>query len=188
MRLMACLLAALLSLTPGSVAALEAPEAEAAIPAAEAETARAPPPQLVAGISTGVGSSYGLLGASVDGYMLDGHLALVGGAGRWPSLDAGPGSWAFSAGVRGLIGGLRHRGYAQLSLAMLELGWMTDGTRIFDVERGYGPALTAGYHFVSGGGFTVVVGGGAGWGTLSGTVTPVVDLGFGYTLRAWWKP
>jgi hypothetical protein len=164
-----------------------AQEAEPAEPVVAGDPSGISPPPLVVGISTGVGSSYGLLGACVDAYLLDGHLALVGGAGRWPSLDGDPGSWAFSAGARGLVGGERHRAYAQLSLAMLQMAWKTDGVRVFDVERGYGPALTVGYHFVSGGGFSVVVGGGAGWGPLSESVTPTLDLGFGYTLRAWWR-
>mgnify|MGYP002642370674 CR=1 FL=1 len=145
------------------------------------------PPLPIVGICNGVGGSFGLLGMTVEGYLLEGHLSIFAGAGRWPEQDDGnPGTWAFAGGARGFFGGRRHRGYVQLSVELLEISW-TPYAEELNVQRYYGPNLMAGYQLITYRGFTVHVG--VGWGWSSGREGPVpgFDLGLGYTLRAWWR-
>ena len=155
-------------------------------PARADEDASTPPP-VVVGASNGIGSSYGMFGASVELYALRGYLATVVGVGRWPAIegDERPGLWAFSGGIRGFSPGNKHRAYAQLSASLLSVGWLSWGGEIIEVEKYYGPTITGGYQLVSYGGFTFLAGLGAGWAPGTEDWGVVFDLGFGFTLRAW---
>lgn len=47
----------------------------------------------------------------------------------------------------------------------------------------YGPGLSIGYQYTAGRGFTLLVGGGAGWEPGSGDIVTIINLGVGYTWR-----
>ena len=146
-----------------------------------------PPPPRVVGISHGVGATHGILGVSVETYLLDTRLSVLVSLGpRLGGLD-GDAVTALSpsAGVRVFTGGSRNRAYGQLAVSVVERSWDYWEPGPPDTDYLAVPTLTGGYHLVTGSGFTMMVGAGVSYSDEEGPM-PTAELGFGYTLRARW--
>ena len=138
----------------------------------------------IATVTAGIGNTMGWLGLQGERYFARERLSAFVGLGYTPSIDEGdPSGPTFAVGVRGFTTGVKHRGFLALSVSQLfvESGGGEDASRL------YGPGLEAGYQFASRGGFTFMIGLGAGYapGVPEGDskVGSMVELGFGYTWR-----
>jgi hypothetical protein len=141
-------------------------------------------PRRIATVTAGIGNTMGWLGLQGERYFAHERLSAFLGLGYTPSLDQGDASGAtFAAGFRGYTTGVKHRGFLALSVSQL----FTENGPTNDRRRLYGPGLEAGYQFASGGGFTVMLGVGAGYapGMPEGesAVGSMIELGLGYTWR-----
>ncbi len=147
-----------------------------------------PPPPRVVGITHGLGATHGLASPGLEVYFLNTRLsALVGYGPRLWGLESGMGSgMAFTTGLRGYLGGERHRAFGLIAAHVQRYDWTPQGVGLFGLDWGVSPTVTAGYHLVAGSGFTVFVGAGLGHFDQVG-LFPTLDFGLGYTLRAWWK-
>ena len=141
-------------------------------------------PRRIATVTAGIGNTMGWLGLQGERYFANDRLSAFLGLGYTPIIDQGdPSGLTFAVGVRGYTSGVKHRGFLALSVSQLfvESGGGEDPSRL------YGPGLEAGYQFASRGGFTFMVGAGAGYapGMPDGEsmVGSMVELGFGYTWR-----
>lgn len=141
-------------------------------------------PQRIATVTAGIGNTMGWLGLQGERYFAHERLSAFLGLGYTPSLDQGDASGlTFALGVRGFTTGVKHRGFLALSVSQLfaENGPTEDRSRL------YGPGVEAGYQFASRGGFTVMLGVGAGYapGMPEGesAVASMIELGLGYTWR-----
>jgi hypothetical protein len=151
----------------------------AALPGQEATD-----PRRIATVTAGLGNTMGWLGVQGERYFARERLSAFLGLGYTPSIDLGdPSGLTFALGARGFTAGVKHRGFLALSVSQLfvENG---DGE---DRRRLYGPGVEAGYQFASRGGFTIMLGLGAGYapGMPEGqsAVGSMIELGLGYTWR-----
>jgi hypothetical protein len=141
-------------------------------------------PQRIATVTAGIGNTMGWLGVQGERYFAHERLSAFLGLGYTPSIDLGdPSGLTFALGVRGFTAGVKHRGYLALSVSQL----FVENSDADDRSRLYGPGVEVGYQFASRGGFTVMLGVGAGYapGMPEGqsAVGSMVELGFGYTWR-----
>lgn len=124
----------------------------------------------------------GWFGGQVERYLAAERVSVFAGLGYTPSIDQGdPSGLTFAAGGRGFTSGRKHRGFLELSVSQIFIEQTFDGTG----DRLYGPALQAGYQFVTGGGFTLMTSVGVGYapGVPTGESKwgGVIGLGVGYT-------
>ena len=135
-------------------------------------------------LAAGVGNAMGWFGMQGEKYFRQGRISVLAGLGYTPELDSGDANGvAVAAGARAFTGGIKHRGFIELSVSQLAVE-----QACFEVcSRPYGPGVQLGYQFVTLGGFTFYVSGGVGrvfrpaaglggWWGMGG-------LGFGYTWR-----
>lgn len=138
------------------------------------------------GVQAGFGNIVSGMGLSGEYFVRD-WLSAVGGVGFIPETSEGPGNLGGGVAVRGFTPGIKHRGFLELSFSLLEMSWNSvltfQGLEFINVERRYGPALSAGYHYTAAGGFTLIVSLGAGVTIDGGKAAPSGTLGFGYTWR-----
>jgi hypothetical protein len=141
-------------------------------------------PQRLATVTAGIGNTMGWLGVQGEKYFTHERLSGFLGLGYTPSIDLGdPSGLTFAVGLRGFTAGVKHRGFVALSVSQLFVeNGATDNRR-----RLYGPGLEVGYQFASRGGFTAMLGVGAGYapGMPEGqsAVASMIELGLGYTWR-----
>ncbi|HET8837023.1 MAG TPA: hypothetical protein VFN08_20005 [Gemmatimonadales bacterium] len=138
----------------------------------------------IATVTAGIGNTMGWLGVQGERYFAHERLSAFLGLGYTPSIDLGdPSGLSFAVGGRGFTAGVKHRGFLALSLSQLfvENGDTDNRSRL------YGPGVEVGYQFASRGGFTAMLGVGAGYapGMPEGqsAVGSMIELGFGYTWR-----
>jgi hypothetical protein len=126
-------------------------------------------PQLT--VMAGLGNTFAGLGGTVE-YWFSRQASVVGGLGT--GLDTGVEA---ALGLRLFTPGPRHRAFLEAVYAPMAVsqGPMDEKVR-------YGPGLSAGYGYTSGGGFSALIGIGAGFATAV-EVELVGNLGFGYTWR-----
>lgn len=159
-----------------------------------AQTSReSPEPDRDYTVLAGVGNALGWLGVQVEKYFAGDRLSIFGGLGYTPGTPLDSTGLTAAAGVRGYTAGDRHRGLLEISVSqlgqedILERG--AGGRLVQEGARRYGPALTVGYQFVAGSGFTAVASGGVGLTVAQddrideSPVTYTVNLGLGYTFR-----
>ncbi len=130
----------------------------------------------------GLGNAMGWLGVAAELYFSGGRLSGVGGVGY--TLD--PTGLTFAAGVRAYTLGIKHRGFAELSLSQQVV--TSPPAFLGEGGRYYGPGIQVGYQYVTAGGFTFVVSAGVGYALdvdefVSSRVAGMGSLGFGYTWR-----
>ncbi len=143
-----------------------------------------PPAPRRVSLTAGGGNVYGGLGVSIERHLAAERLSVAVAVGGLPETDEGPGSLAAAAAVRVFTSGSGHRAFAELSVALIALSYTDLGFGRFEnVERHYGPGLSAGYHYTAKGGFTVLVAAGAGWEIGRGRIGPIGLLGLGHTWR-----
>jgi opacity protein-like surface antigen len=123
-------------------------------------------------VMAGLGNTFAGLGGTVE-YRFSRETSVVGGlgVGLANGVDAAGGLRLFTPGVR-------HRAFLEAVFAPMAVS-----TGPFDDKVYYGPGLSAGYGYTSGGGFSALIGIGAGWATTVETVELVVNVGLGYTWR-----
>ena len=141
-------------------------------------------PQRIATVTAGLGNTMGWLGVQGERYFARERLSAFLGLGYSPVIDQGdPSGFAFALGARGFTAGVKHRGFLALSVSQL----FVESGSTDDRRRLYGPGVEAGYQFASRGGFTVMLGLGAGYapGMPDGqsAVASMIELGLGYTWR-----
>lgn len=149
-----------------------------ASPAALAAQATDPGPRK-ATLLAGIGNSLGWFGGQGEAYVAGDRLSVFGGLGYTPEVDGNVSGVTVAGGVRGFTRGNTHRGFLELSVSQLAIGYG-------EHDRLYGPGLQAGWQYVSRGGFTVLASAGAGYIVVSGISQPVqllLGLGVGYTWR-----
>ena len=137
----------------------------------------------------GLGNDMGWLGVGAEFYFSGGRLSGFGGVGYTLEIDQGdPTGLTFAAGVRAYTLGIKHRGFAELSLSQVSVTTRRP-VALGDGERNYGPGIQAGYQYVTAGGFTFVVSAGVGYGlgvdefVLGRGFKYLSNLGLGYTWR-----
>jgi len=140
--------------------------------------------QRIATVTAGIGNTMGWLGVQGERYFAHERLSAFLGLGYTPSIDLGdPSGLTFAVGGRGFTAGVRHRGFLALSVSQL----FVENSDADDRRRLYGPGLEVGYQFASRGGFTAMLGVGAGYapGMPEGqsAVGSMIELGLGYTWR-----
>jgi hypothetical protein len=141
-------------------------------------------PRRIATVTAGIGNTMGWLGVQGERYFARERLSAFLGLGYTPAIDQGdPSGLAFALGVRGFTAGVKHRGFLALSVSQL----FVENSATEDRRRLYGPGVEAGYQFASRGGFTIMLGLGAGYapGMPDGesAVASMLELGLGYTWR-----
>ncbi len=136
----------------------------------------------------GFGNAMGWLGVAAEFYFSGGRLSGFGGVGYTPVIDHGdPSGLTFAAGVRAYTLGIKHRGFAELSLS--QVATSRRPAFLGEGERHYGPGIQVGYQYVGAGGFTFVVSAGVGYALgvdefVPGSRVGVIGgLGLGYTWR-----
>jgi hypothetical protein len=144
---------------------------------------QAPPSQPSVSIHVGFGNHYGWLGTAGEAYLLRGRVSAFAGIGIMPRelFNNFPTTLAGSGGLRYYVplSGSRHRGFADLSVSLLEVSRaLVIGA---PVSHDYGPGLSIGYSYVAGSGLTVTAG--AGLGRANDGTLPVLHLGIGWTWR-----
>ena len=142
------------------------------------------PPLRTFTVTAGVGNSMGWFGAQGERYFGPDRLSAFVGAGYTPSLDQfEPSGPTFAAGLRGYTAGFKHRGFLEASVSQI----FTESNAFEPGRRLYGPGLSAGYQYVSRGGFTLMTSLGLGYapGVTEGNtkIGGLVNLGLGYTWR-----
>ena len=135
-------------------------------------------------VTAGVGNAMGWYGAQGERYFGPDRLSAFVGAGYTISLDQyEPSGPTFAAGLRGYTAGFNHRGFLEASVSQI----FTEANALEEGRRLYGPGLSAGYQYATRGGFTLMTSLGLGYapGVDDGytKVSPLVNLGFGYTWR-----
>jgi hypothetical protein len=129
-------------------------------------------------VLTGVGNSMGWFGGQAERYFGD-RFSVFAGLGYTPPIDGVPSGITGAGGARIFTGGVKHRGFLELSVSQIAVESGID-------RRYYGPGLQAGWQFVSRGGFTLMASGGLGHilaNDVSYPVQPILGLGVGYTWR-----
>ena len=143
-----------------------------------------------ASVLAGFGNALGWIGGQVEGYVAQGRVSGFAGFGYMPNLvfDGGDG-FAGALGLRAFTAGNRHRGLLEVSLSALSSTvTSTFGGDILDEGRNYGPGIAAGYQFIGGGGFTMMLTGGVGLDDQEldpqgSNLQPTLGIGVGYTWR-----
>ncbi len=140
----------------------------------------------------GLGNDMGWLGVGAEFYFSGGRLSGFGGVGYTPEIDQGdPTGMTFAAGVRAYTLGIKHRGFAELSLSQVATSRRLVSLAEFEFEgeRHYGPGIQLGYQHLRPGGFTFMVSAGVGYALGVDAFVPgsrvgvIVGLGLGYTWR-----
>ncbi|MEJ2678071.1 MAG: hypothetical protein P8174_03225 [Gemmatimonadota bacterium] len=146
------------------------------------------PPRLT--VTAGGGVSMGPLGAQAEWYLWPGRLSLFGGLGYTsPGKKGYPEGPTYAGGTRLYTSGVKHRAFVALVVGQLLVSETISPYPGLTLpgERQYGPALMGGYQRIADSGFTFMVALGVGYALptrdLGSSVTPALDLGFGYTWR-----
>ena len=142
----------------------------------------------IASVAAGVGNAFGWVGLRGEVFVVQGRLSVLAGTGVVP---IGHGACCnrlpvpVAGSVRYYVGRQQHRVFLDASWSVLHI---ESADAFADPYWGpitnfsYGPGLSLGYSFMSTTGLTVTVG--AGLGRESYGVTPVAQLGIGWT---WWR-
>lgn len=144
---------------------------------------RAAPGQRRVAITAGFGNMYGGSGLGGELYFAHSRLSVVAGVGGLFETSGHPGTFAAAGALRGYTPGHRHRGFLELSVSLLDLRWTQVGNTFTNVMHDYGLGLVAGYHYTASGGFTLLVGAGAGWAPGPNTIEVMGEFGIGYCWR-----
>ena len=143
----------------------------------------APRPRFLT-LTAGFANTLGGLGIQAEKYFARTRLSVFGGIGYVIEEDEGDYSGlGVAAGIRGFTPGLKHRGFLELSVSPLFLE-----QNCFDsCNLRYGPGISAGWHFVTRGGFSLWLSGGVGVSfdppPGESSVAPMGGIGLGYTWR-----
>src|SRR5690349_13922248 len=114
----------------------------------------------IATVTAGIGNTMGWLGVQGERYFAHERLSAFLGLGYTPSIDLGdPSGLSFAVGGRGFTAGVKHRGFLAVSLARL---FVENGGSV-DSGRFKGPGVEVGYQIAWRGGFTAMLGVGAGY-------------------------
>ena len=120
----------------------------------------------------------GGVGAGGEYYFAQSRLSTSLGLGYWTN-DACDGTAAGGAALRGFIGS-RHRGFLEASFSLVAIACDFDGGNI---DRLYGPGLSAGYRYTGSDGFTFTCSLGVGDPSGDPGTEFLALLGLGYTWR-----
>jgi hypothetical protein len=132
-------------------------------------------------LMAGLGNVVGGLGAGAEYYFAGGRLSAGAGLGYWPSESlCDHGTLSGAGALRGFIG-TRHRGFLELSYSLLAIS-CSFGTD--EIDRHYGPGLSAGYRYIGSDGFTFTFGLGVGEGPDEVGSEVIGFIGLGYS----WQP
>lgn len=146
-------------------------------------SARDEPRRAIVSLLGGIGNMFGGLGAGVERYLPNHTLAGAVGVGVVPDTGDSPASVGVAAAVRAYTDGPMHRVFAELSLSLLDLDWMTVDGSVTNVDRHYGPGASFGYKYTAAHGFTLMAAAGVGWVLATGASHPVALFGLGHTWR-----
>ena len=121
----------------------------------------------------GLGNTFGGFGGTLEYFLSQGRASVFIGLGALPGAGV-----TAAGGMRVHTGGTQHRLFLEAAVSPLavSVGPYDDRTR-------YGPAISVGYNYATLGGFSLLIGGGAGWAPAIDAMEPVLNLGFGYTWR-----
>jgi hypothetical protein len=129
-------------------------------------------------LMAGLGNVVGGLGAGAEYYFAGGRLSAGAGLGYWPSgSPCDRGTLSGAGALRGFIG-TRHRGYLELSYSLLAISCFLLSD---EINRHYGPGLSAGYRYVGSDGFTFTFGLGVGEGPAEVGSEVIGFLSLGYS-------
>jgi hypothetical protein len=131
-------------------------------------------------LTGGLGNVLGGLGAGVEYYLAGSRVSLSAGLGYWPEENfCDHGTLSGAGAVRAFIGG-RHRGFVEGSYSLLQITcFVASG----DIDRQYGPGLSAGYRYTGSDGFTFTAGVGVGDVPGEFGTEVMILLGLGYTFH-----
>ena len=138
------------------------------IKAQEADLERSPDRRLT--VMAGLGNTFAGFGGTAE-YWFVRQASVVGGLG----VGVGTGVEA-ALGVRLFTPGPRHRAFLEAAYAPIAVS-----VGPMDETVHYGPGVSVGYGYTSRGGFSALIGIGAGIATAFDEVELVGNLGFGYT-------
>ena len=135
-------------------------------------------------LTAGFGNTLGGVGIQAEKYLANTRLSVFGAIGYTPEEDEGDYSGlGLASGLRGFTPGTKHRGFLELSVSSLFIE-----ENCFDAcSTRYGPGLSAGWHFVTRGGFSLWLSGGIGVAFSNppgeNSVAGMGGIGLGYTWR-----
>jgi hypothetical protein len=132
----------------------------------------------VVSFTGGVGNTLGGLGGGLEYYVARSRISAALGLGYWPSDGLCSGILSGAAAVRAFTGGRHHRVFLEGSYSLVQIACFLGSN---NVQRDYGPGISAGYRYISEGGFTLTAGAGVADGD-DGSVALIL-LGLGYTWR-----
>jgi len=142
----------------------------------------------------GVGNSLGWFGAGAEKYVAGDRLSVFGGFGYTiPDGRFDNEGVAGAVGARGFTGGDHHRAVLEFAVSQIRVEDITvirPNGEVGQVgDHLYGPGLSVGYQYAAGSGFTAMISGGVGVAVGlddridDSPVSPLVNLGLGYTIR-----
>lgn len=136
-------------------------------------------------LTAGFANTLSGVGIQGEKYFAKTRLSVFAAVGYTPAENDGDYQGAgVAGGLRGFTPGVKHRGFLELSVSPLFLD-----TSCFDAcSLHYGPGLSAGWQYVSRGGFSLWLSGGIGvtFATVQpgdDSVAPMGGIGLGYTWR-----
>jgi len=134
----------------------------------------------VVALTGGLGNVLGGLGAAAEYYLAGSRISLSAGLGYWPSENlCERGTFSGAGAARAFIGN-RHRGFVEASYSLLQI---TCFIATDEIDRQYGPGLSAGYRYTGSDGFTFTAGVGVGDVPGEFGTEVMVLLGLGYTFH-----
>jgi hypothetical membrane protein len=139
------------------------------------EPARKP----VVSLTGGLGNTLGGFGTGLEYYLANTRVSASVGVGYWP-VESCSSTFSGAAALRGFTGGRHHRGFLEGSYSLVQVECGLDSDQI---DRNYGLGISAGYRYISGGGFTFTAGAGVGAAGAGNGSEPLILLSLGYTWR-----
>src|SRR3954451_23849588 len=139
------------------------------------EPARKP----VVSLTGGTGNTLGGFGAGLEYYLANSRVSASLGVGYWP-VESCSSTFSGAAALRGFTGGRHHHAFLEGSYSLVQIECGLDSDQI---DRNYGLGISAGYRYISGGGFTFTAGAGVGAAGSGNGSEPLILLSFGYTWR-----
>jgi hypothetical protein len=140
---------------------------------------QAPVRQPVVSLTGGLGNTLGGLGAGLEYYFAKSRVAASLAGGYWPT-DVCASTFSGAVALRGFTGGRHHRGFLEGSYSLVEVACSVAGGQY---EHHYGPGISAGYRYISEGGFTVTAGAGVADPSGETGAEALILLSLGYTWR-----
>src|SRR3954470_13096910 len=135
--------------------------------------------QPVVSLTGGVGNTLGGFGAGLEYYFAKSRVSASLGAGYWP-VETCSSTFSGAVALRGFTGGRHHRGFLEGSYSLVQVACSVAGDQS---ERHYGPGISAGYRYISEGGFTFSAGAGVADAGGENGREALILLSLGYTWR-----